>query len=87
MWGWFKKDKPAEAPTLPASKHYAGMPTEAIIRVFIPKNDFDGHTSSGELLGHYMKGRRYFLREGNFVLQNLCEKWKSEGKINWEDEL
>lgn len=84
---WFKSKPTTPTPTIKEkhSSHEASFAKGKVIRVFIPIRNFEGRTKSGELLGAYLQGRRYFLRENNFLLQELCNEWVSEKKIKWED--
>jgi hypothetical protein len=59
----------------------ASMPRTKVIGYFIPLHNFEGYTDGGELLGHYKKGRTYYLREGNNLLAQLCEKWVEDKRI------
>jgi hypothetical protein len=59
----------------------ASMPQTKVIGYFVPLHNFEGYTDGGELLGHYKKGRTYYLREGNNLLAQLCEKWVEDKRI------
>ncbi len=59
----------------------ASMPRSRVVAIFIPKRDFRGETKSGDLLGMYKAGSRYYIREGNNMLSELCADWETEGLI------
>jgi hypothetical protein len=59
----------------------ASMPKTKVIGYFIPLHNFEGYTDGGELLGHYKEGKTYYLREGNNLLAQLCEKWVKDNRI------
>ncbi len=61
--------------------HHATMPTALVVAIFKPTQSFAGYDPNGELLGHYIKGKTYYIREGNTMLAELCKQWQSEGKI------
>jgi hypothetical protein len=63
------------------SVHHASMPRGRVVAIFIPARDFRGETKAGDLLGMYKQGRRYYIREGNNMLNELCANWESEGLI------
>lgn len=52
-------------------------PTGKVLAHFFPKEDF----VSEEFSTHYMKGGRYYLREGNTALGLALVKWQEEGKV------
>lgn len=100
LWSWLlgksEEDKKVDTPepvpvasikTKSKEVHVAGFPTAKVIRVFIPLKNFAGYDHNGNLLGMYKKGCRYFLREGNYMLQDLTNKWHADLFIIWEDEL
>lgn len=63
-------------------QHKAAMPTAPVVAQFIPTESFEGfRPDSGELLGHYKKGARYHIRQGNQMLADLAKQWESEGKV------
>lgn len=61
--------------------HRVSMPRTRIVAIFIPKRNFRGETKSGDLLGVYKQGCRYYIREGNTMLSELCADWETEGLI------
>ncbi len=74
------KDK--EKTKLEGSPVYrASMPRTRVIAIFVPTRNFSGKTKDGDLLGMYKHGSRYYIREGNNMLAELCAKWETEGLI------
>lgn len=78
MKKWFsgKEIKLEELPV-----YRAAMPRTRVVAVFVPTRNFRGLTKKGELLGIYKQGSRYYIREGNNMLAELCADWESEGLI------
>jgi hypothetical protein len=82
MFGFKKKPTPEPVKQEEDSPVYkASMPRTRVEGYFIPLQDFEGFTDRGELLGQYKKGKTYYLRKGNVLLKNLCDKWQSENLI------
>ena len=79
---WITKFLSGEKPTPEASPVYrASMPRTRVVAIFIPTRNFRGENKAGELLGIYKQGSRYYIREGNNMLAELCADWESEGLI------
>ena len=87
MFSWFKNKEVNIPKALPNEQHQAVLVNGKILRVFRPTKNFEGYDAQGNLLANYLKDRRYYLREGNVVLQELTKTWRQERKIIWEDEL
>lgn len=83
MWNAIKKFFSMEKVNPEASPvHRASMPRSRVLAIFIPTRDFRGETKSGDLLGIYKQGSRYYIREGNNMLSELCAEWETNGLIN-----
>lgn len=59
----------------------ASMPRARVVAVFVPRRSFRGENKRGELLGIYKQGSRYYIREGNNMLAELCAEWEAENLI------
>lgn len=68
---WFFKSEP--------KKHTASMPTGRKVASFTPLIEFKCAATDTV----YVIGQTYHVREGNGALAARCEKWISEGKIQW----
>lgn len=81
MWNFIKKLLGKETNLKASPVYRASMPRTRVVAVFVPTRDFRGENKAGELLGIYKQGSRYYIREGNNMLSELCADWESEGLI------